>query len=299
MDHIHSHSGQSLNYNKAFGFGIALNLSYLIIELVYGLKVNSMSLVADAGHNLSDVLGLLLAWGASYLATTATNNTRTYGLRKSTILAALFNAIILLIAVGAISIEAIRKIINPQPTGGTTMMIVAGFGIVVNALTALTFMKGRKSDINIKGAFLHMASDAGVSFGVVAAGFLINITGFYLLDPVISIVIVIVILIGTWGLLRDSFKLSMDAVPKNINYNEVQEYLESLEGVKEVHDLHIWAMSTTETALTAHMIMPEEQKEERFLEKVCLQLYNNFKIEHSTIQIEKNPQSVNCERDKV
>ena len=299
MDHIHSHSGQSLNYNKAFGFGIALNLSYLIIEFVYGLKVNSMSLVADAGHNLSDVLGLLLAWGASYLATTATNNTRTYGLRKSTILAALFNAIILLIAVGAISIEAIRKIINPQPTGGTTMMIVAGFGIVVNALTALTFMKGRKSDINIKGAFLHMASDAGVSFGVVAAGFLINITGFYLLDPVISIVIVIVILIGTWGLLRDSFKLSMDAVPKNINYNEVQEYLESLEGVKEVHDLHIWAMSTTETALTAHMIMPEEQKEERFLEKVCLQLYNNFKIEHSTIQIEKNPQSVNCERDKV
>ena len=299
MDHINSHSGQSLNYNKAFGFGIALNLSYLIIEFVYGLKVNSMSLVADAGHNLSDVLGLLLAWGASYLATTATNNTRTYGLRKSTILAALFNAIILLIAVGAISIEAIRKIINPQPTGGTTMMIVAGFGIVVNALTALTFMKGRKSDINIKGAFLHMASDAGVSFGVVAAGFLINITGFYLLDPVISIVIVIVILIGTWGLLRDSFKLSMDAVPKNINYNEVQEYLESLEGVKEVHDLHIWAMSTTETALTAHMIMPEEQKEERFLEKVCLQLYNNFKIEHSTIQIEKNPQSVNCERDKV
>ncbi|MHB8853651.1 MAG: cation diffusion facilitator family transporter [Ignavibacteriaceae bacterium] len=299
MDHIHSHSSQSLNYNKAFGFGIALNLSYLIIEFVYGLKVNSMSLVADAGHNLSDVLGLLLAWGASYLATTETNNTRTYGLRKSTILAALFNAIILLIAVGAISIEAIRKIINPQPTGGTTMMIVAGFGIVVNALTALTFMKGRQSDINIKGAFLHMASDAGVSFGVVAAGFLINITGFYLLDPVISIVIVIVILIGTWGLLRDSFKLSMDAVPKNINYNEVQEYLESLEGVKEVHDLHIWAMSTTETALTAHMIMPGEQKEERFLEKVCLQLYHKFKIEHSTIQIEKNPQSVNCERDKV
>ncbi|MHB8337632.1 MAG: cation diffusion facilitator family transporter [Ignavibacteriaceae bacterium] len=299
MDHIHSHSSQSLNYNKAFGFGIALNLSYLIIEFVYGLKVNSMSLVADAGHNLSDVLGLLLAWGASYLATTETNNTRTYGLRKSTILAALFNAIILLIAVGAISIEAIRKIINPQPTGGTTMMIVAGFGIVVNALTALTFMKGRQSDINIKGAFLHMASDAGVSFGVVAAGFLINITGFYLLDPVISIVIVIVILIGTWGLLRDSFKLSMDAVPKNINYNEVQEYLESLEGVKEVHDLHIWAMSTTETALTAHMIMPGEQKEERFLEKVCLQLYHKFKIEHSTIQIEKKPQSVNCERDKV
>ena len=298
-DHNHSHSSQHLNYNKAFGFGITLNVTYLIIEFAFGLKVNSMALIADAGHNLSDVLGLLLAWGASYLATTATNNKRTYGLRKSTILAALFNAIILLIAVGAISIEAIRKIIEPEPIGGTTMMIVASIGVVVNTLTALLFMKGRQSDINIKGAFLHMAADAGVSLGVVSAGFLINITSFYLLDPVISMVIVIVIMVGTWSLLRDSFHLSMDAVPQNINFTEVQEYLESLEGVKEVHDLHIWAMSTTETALTAHLVMPGEQKEERFLEKVCTQLYDKFNIEHSTIQIEKNPQSANCEKHSV
>ncbi len=299
MSHDHSHSVQAKNYNKAFGFGIALNVAYLIIEFAFGLKVNSMALIADAGHNLSDVLGLLLAWGASYLATTATNNKRTYGLRKSTILAALFNAVILLIAVGAISIEAIRKIIEPEPIGGTTMMIVAGIGVVVNTLTALLFMKGRQSDLNIKGAFLHMAADAGVSLGVVGAGFLINITSFYLLDPVISILIIFVIMISTWDLLKESFHLSMDAVPKNINFNKVQEYLETLKGVKEVHDLHIWAMSTTETALTAHLVMPDEQKDERFLEKVSMQLYDKFKIEHSTIQIEKNPQSANCEKDKV
>ena len=299
MEHNHSHTLNSVSHNRSFAFGIALNVLYIVIEIGYGLKVNSMALIADAGHNFSDVLGLLLAWGASYLATTTPSQKRTYGLRKSTILAALFNAIILMIAVGAITIESIRKIIEPETIGGTTMMIVASVGVVINTLTALFFMKGRKNDINIKGAFLHMAADAGVSLGVVAAGFLINLTGFYLLDPMISIVIVIVITIGTWGLLKDSFNLSMDAVPRNINFEEVRNYLGSIEGVAEVHDLHIWAMSTTEIALTAHLVIPDEQKDDKFLGKICSQLHDRFDIEHSTIQIEKDAQSASCGTNNV
>jgi len=258
-----------------------------------------MALIADAGHNLSDVLGLILAWSAAYLAKTAVTKKRTYGLRKSTILAALFNALILLIAIGAIMIEAIRKISNPLPVAGNTMMIVAGIGVIINTITALLFMQGSQKDINIKGAFLHMAADAGVSLGVVASGFLINLTNFYLLDPIISIVIVIVIAAGTWNLLKDSFYLSMDAVPNGINYEKVRDYLSSLEGVKEVHDLHIWGMSTTENALTVHLVMPELQNDERFLERISTYLHEKFEIEHTTIQIEKCPQSLNCEEEIV
>lgn len=297
VEDTHSHNFQ--NYNKAFGFGIALNIIYIIVEVVYGLLINSMALLADAGHNFSDVLGLILAWGGAYLAQTAVTKSRTYGLRKATVLAALFNAIILLIAVGAITIEAIRKISDPAPIGGTTMMIVAGVGVIINTLTALLFMKGQEKDINIKGAFLHMAADAGVSLGVVAAGFLINITGLYLLDPIISLVIVVVITVGTWGLLRDSFHLSMDAVPKEIDFEKVQAYLNSLDGVKEVHDLHIWAMSTTETALTAHLVMPDGEQDDKFLGKICRTLDNQFGIEHSTIQVEKSAQSSSCESVNV
>ncbi len=297
--HNHSHGHTPSNYNKAFAVGISLNIVYVIVEVIYGLIVNSMALLADAGHNLSDVLGLLLAWGAAYLAKTAATSKRTYGLRKSTILAAFFNAIILLIAVGAISVESIRKIINPEPIGGTTMMIVAGIGVVINTITALFFMKGRQSDINIKGAFLHMAADAAVSLGVVAAGFLINLTGFFLLDPIISLVIVIVITFGTWGLLRDSFHLSMDAVPRDINFNEVMNFMEALKGVEEVHDLHIWAMSTTETALTAHLVIPHQENDDKFLSKVCKELNQKFGIGHSTIQIEKTAQSSNCENENI
>lgn len=295
----HNHPHQRINYNKAFAFGIALNIIYIIVEAIYGLTINSMALLADAGHNLSDVLGLALAWGGAYLANTAITKNRTYGLRKSTVLAALFNAIILLIAVGAISFEAIRKIIYPEPVGGTTMMIVAGVGVIINTLTALVFMKGREKDINIKGAFLHMAADAGISLGVVAAGLLINLTGFYLLDPIISLVIVIVITIGTWSLLRDSFHLSMDAVPRDIDFDKVQDYLSSIDGVKEVHDLHIWAMSTTENALTAHLVIPGEQKDDNFLSRVCKKLHDKYGIEHSTIQIEKNAQTASCESENV
>lgn len=297
--HNHTHSEEAINYSKAFGIGIALNIAYIVVEVIYGLLVNSMALIADAGHNFSDVLGLLLAWGGAYLARTAVTKNRTYGLRKSTILAALFNAIILLIAVGAITIEAIRKLFNPEPIGGTTMMIVAGIGVIVNTLTALLFLKGREKDLNIKGAFLHMAADAGVSLGVVAAGFLINLTGFYLLDPIISFIIVIVITIGTWSLLKDSLNLSMDAVPNHINVEEVEKFLSQINGVTEVHDLHIWAMSTTEIALTVHLVIPDGQTDDKFLGKICEQLHHKFEIEHSTIQIEKNPQSASCEAGNV
>lgn len=295
-EHTHSHNVQ--NYNKAFGFGIALNIIYIIVEVIYGLLINSVALLADAGHNFSDVLGLILAWGAAYLAKTAITKSRTYGLRKATVLAALFNAIILLIAVGAITIEAIRKISEPAPIGGTAMMVVAGVGVIINTLTALLFLKGRKKDINIKGAFLHMAADAGVSLGVVAAGFLINITGFYLLDPIISLVIVVVITIGTWGLLRDSFHLSMDAVPKDIDYEEVQNYLNSLEGVKEVHDLHIWAMSTTETALTVHIVYAGKYDRNSIIKKISKDLEHKFNIVHTTIQIE-NRDDNNCSQNEI
>ena len=294
MDHSHTH--EQLDYNKAFAFGIILNVIYIIIEFVFGLRINSMALIADAGHNLSDVLGLLLAWGASYLARTSTTNKRTYGLRKSTILAAFFNAIILLIAVGAISIEAVRKIIEPEPVGGTTMMIVAGIGVVINTLTALLFLKGKENDINIKGAFLHMAADAGVSLGVVTAGLVITYTNWLWLDPAISLLIVLVITIGTWGLLKDSFMLSMDAVPDKINVSKVKQYLKSLPFVKNIHDLHIWGMSTTETALTAHLVLDKFPADNQLVETINRKLHDEFGIKHPTIQLELTSETNNCEK---
>lgn len=297
-DHSHSHN-HIPNFNKAFAIGISLNVIYIIVEFTYGLAINSMALIADAGHNLSDVLGLLLAWIASHLARSIPTRTRTYGLRKSTILAALFNAVILLIAVGAITVEAIRKFIDPEPVAGNVIMIVAGIGVIINTITALLFIRGRKKDLNIRGAFLHMAADAAVSLGVVIAGLTISLTNWYWIDPVISLIIVVVITAGTWGLLKESFLLSMDAVPKNIDVDAVMNYLRSVEGVTEVHDLHIWAMSTTETALTAHLVMPQSQNDDLFLNRICSQLQKKFDIEHSTIQIEKNAQNSNCEIDKV
>lgn len=298
ISHSHSH-GHDTDYNKAFAFGITLNVIYVIVEFSYGIAINSMALIADAGHNLSDVLGLVLAWIASYLAKSSPTKTRTYGLRKSTILAALFNAVILLIAVGAITVEAIRKFIEPEPVAGNVIMIVAAIGVVINTITALLFISGRKKDLNIKGAFLHMAADAAVSLGVVLAGLAISITHLYWIDPIISLIIVVVITIGTWGLLKESFFLSMDAVPKNIDYDKVEKYLNSVKGVKEVHDLHIWAMSTTEIALTVHMVIPDHRKDDLFLKNLCFELHNRFGIEHSTIQIEENPQTNNCENRKI
>ncbi len=282
----HNHTHDKFNYNKAFAFGVILNISYIVIEFFYGLKINSMALIADAGHNLSDVLGLILAWGAAYLAKTVPTKTRTYGLRKSTILAALFNAIILYAAVGAIIVEAVRKFLFPEPVQGMTMIIVAGIGVVINTLTALLFLKGRENDINIKGAFLHMAADAGVSLGVVAAGLVITYTNWLWLDPAISLVIVIVIAVGTWGLLKDSFMLSIDAVPNKINISNVKKYLTSLPDIKDIHDLHIWAMSSTETALTAHLVLEKFPADNQLLETINNKLQNEFGIEHPTIQLE-------------
>ncbi|MFA6980508.1 MAG: cation diffusion facilitator family transporter [Ignavibacteriaceae bacterium] len=296
MEHNHNHSHVKFDYNKAFAFGIILNTIYIIVEFVFGLRINSMALIADAGHNLSDVLGLLLAWGASYLARTSTTNRRTYGLRKSTILAAFFNAIVLLIAVGAISIEAVRKFITPEHVGGTTMMIVAGIGVLINTLTALLFLKGKEKDLNIKGAFLHMAADAGVSLGVVIAGLIITYTNWLWLDPAMSLVIVIVITIGTWGLLKDSFMLSMDAVPDKINVPKVKQYLTSLPNVKDLHDLHIWGMSTTETALTAHLVVEKFPDNNQLVETINSKLHDEFGIEHPTIQLELTSETNNCEK---
>lgn len=258
-----------------------------------------MALIADAGHNLSDVLGLVLAWGASYLAQSTPTGRRTYGLRKSTILAALFNSVLLLIAIGAITIEAVRKFVEPEPVAGETIMIVAGIGVIINTLTAMLFISGRKKDLNIRGAFLHMTADAAVSLGVVLAGLAIINTGFYWIDPVISLIIVIVIAAGTWGLLKESFLLSMDAVPKNIDAEEVKQYLKSINGVTDVHDLHIWAMSTSEAALTVHLVMPDSDKDDLLLKKISTGLHNKFGIEHATIQIEKDARDSTCDCNKI
>lgn len=296
MEHNHNYSHEQNDYNKVFAFGIILNVIYVVVEFIFGLKINSMALIADAGHNLSDVLGLLLAWGATYLARSSTTTTRTYGLRKSTILAAFFNAIILLIAVGAITIEAVRKFISPESVQGTTMMVVAGIGVVINSLTALFFLKGKENDINIKGAFLHMAADAGISLGVVVAGLILTYTNWLWLDPAMSLVIVLVITIGTWGLLKESFMLSMDAVPNKINVSKVKQYLISLPFVKDIHDLHIWGMSTTETALTAHLIVEKFPTDNQLVETINTKLHDDFGIEHPTIQLELTSKTNNCEK---
>jgi cobalt-zinc-cadmium efflux system protein len=290
MSHNHSHT----QVNRAFLYGIILNSIYIVVEFIYGLSINSMALIADAGHNLSDVLGLVLAWGAATLAARSATAKRTYGFRKSTILAAFFNAIILLIAVGAISIEAIRKFITPAPVHGETMMLVAGIGVIINTLTALLFLKGRKEDLNIKGAFLHMAADAAVSLGVVAAGLVITYTTWVWLDPLISLVIVAVITIGTAGLLREAFNMSMDAVPENIDPVQVRKFLETLPDVRKIHDLHIWAMSTTESALTVHLVMDHHVIDNKFLSRICKDLHDNFGIDHATVQLEHSQSLGSC-----
>ena len=284
----HDHGQAPVNYDKAFAIGIALNVSYVAIEAVFGVLVHSLALVADAGHNLTDVLSLLLAWGASRLSQMQPTKRYTYGLRSSSILASLVNAIILLIAIGAIAWEAIRRFNQPQEIPGGTVMAVAAFGVVINAATALLFVNGRQSDLNIKGAFLHMAADAGVSLGVVVAGFAMSRTGLYWIDPLTSLVIVAIIAVGTWGLVRDSARLALQAVPPGIDANKVKAYLAALPEVVGVHDLHIWPMSTTETALTAHLEMPNGNSGDEFLHHVCKHLHDEFKIEHCTIQIEQN-----------
>ena len=245
------------SFGRAFAIGISLNLAYVIAQVVFGIAAHSLALLADAGHNFGDVLGLGLAWGASYLVTKKPTERYTYGLRKTSVLAALANAIFLLVAVGVITGEAIRRFSEHEPVAGMTVIWVAAIGVVINTATALLFMAGRKGDLNIRGAFMHMAADAAVSLGVVVAGFAILATGWHWLDPAVSLLINAVIVVGTWSLLRDSFKLSIDAAPEGMDVGEIKRHLAGQTGVTAVHDLHVWAMSTTETALTAHLVIPE------------------------------------------
>ncbi len=284
--HGHSHDHGQANYGRAFAIGTALNMGFVLIEAFYGYFAHSLALFADAGHNLSDVLGLLLAWGASVLARRKPTKRYTYGLRRSSILVALLNAIILLLAMGSIAWEAIRRFSEPSPVAGGMVIGVAVVGIAINTATALLFMSGRKGDLNIRGAFLHMVADAFVSLGVVLAGIAILTTGWLWFDPVVSLIIVAVVVVGTWQLLRDSVSLALDGVPENIELLAVRTYLEELPGVVEAHDLHIWAMSTTETALTAHLVMLAGSPGDGFLSRIAMELQEKFGIEHSTIQIE-------------
>ncbi len=280
------HAHAPADFGRAFLIGIILNTGFVIVEAVYGWLSGSMALIADAGHNLSDVLALVLAWVASIAAKRPPNERFTYGYKSSTILAALANAGLLLIAIGAILFETLHRMADPAPVEGETMAIVAGIGIVINAGTAALFLRGQH-DINIRGAFLHMAADALVSLGVVIAGLAILWTGELWIDPAVSLVIVAVIAWGTWGLLKDSVAMSMLAVPKGISESAVRSYLASLPGVEAVHDLHIWPMSTTETALTAHLVMPAGQPGDDFLREISQELEHHHRISHATIQVER------------
>ena len=294
MSHHHNHNHSPSDYNRAFAIGIALNVIYIVVEATYGFLAGSLALLADAGHNLSDVLGLLLAWGANYLVQRKPTQRHTYGWRKSSILAALANAIILLVAMGAIAWEAVRRFSDPSPVAGKTIIVVAAIGVVINTATALLFLSGRKKDLNIRGAFLHMAADAGVSAGVVVAGVIILAAGWLWIDPVVSLIITAIILFGTWGLLRDSFNLALDAVPAGIDPEAVKTYLSGLPGVAGVHDLHIWAMSTSETALTVHLLKPDVRDDDTLIEQASRELHDRFGIEHITIQWERRPELDHC-----
>lgn len=292
-DH-HGHHHGPARYDRAFAVAIGLNLAFVAIEAVAGLIIGSLALLADAGHNLSDVLGLVIAWGATWLSRRRPTPRRTYGYRRSSILASLANAVLLLIAVGAIVLESLRRVAAPAPVDGTTVAIVAAIGVLVNTATALLFLSGRKDDLNIKGAYLHMAADAAVSVGVVVGALVIMATGWIWIDPAISLVIAAVITLGTWSLLRDSLDLALDAVPVGIDHLAVERYLQGLPGVTEVHDLHIWAMSTTETALTAHLVRPHGTLDDALLAEACTTLQGRFGIGHSTIQVESGDGARAC-----
>jgi cobalt-zinc-cadmium efflux system protein len=289
----HEHASAPLTSSAAFAMGVALNLGFVLIEFAYGFAANSLALISDACHNLSDVLGLCLAWAAVRMARALPSKFRTYGLRRASILAALANAIVLLIVVGGISWEAAQRFYQPQLLSGNTVIWVAAVGVVINTASALLFMAGRKNDLNIRGAFLHMASDALVSVGVVAVGLIMRATGWLWLDPLISLLIGLVIIWSTWDLLRESINLALDAVPKNIDPHAVEDYLKALPGVQAVHDLHIWGLSTTEVALTAHLVMPQPPNDGYFLQQLSDALEEKFAIGHCTIQIEHG--DVACE----
>lgn len=290
--HAHAHGHHHApDYGRAFAIGIVLNLIYVIAEAGYGLLANSVALLADATHNLSDVLALVLAWGSTVLARRVPSQRFTYGLRSSSILAALANAAFLLLVTGGIAWEAIQRLLNPAPVSGAIVIWVAALGVVINTGTALLFMSGRKQDLNLRGAYLHMAADAMVSVGVVVAGIAMFFTGWVWLDPLVSLTVSVVIVAGTWGLLRDSVRLALAAVPEGIEIETVRAYLAGLPGVAEVHDLHIWGMSTTETALTVHLVMPQGHPSDGFMTDVSAHLQREYRIGHATIQVETDPDS--------
>ena len=284
--HGHGHHHAPASFGTAFAIGILLNGGFVAVEAAFGFLSGSMALIADAGHNLGDVLGLAIAWGAAVLSQRRPAGRFTYGFGSSSILAALLNAVLLLVAIGAISVEAIRRLIHPEPVPGLTMMIVAAVGILINGITALLFARGRKNDLNIRGAFLHMVADAAISAAVVVAGLVILSTGWEWLDPAVSLLIVLAIGIGTWGLLRDSVTMSLQAAPPGIEPEDVAALLRAEPGVAAIHDLHIWPMSTTETALTVHLLMPTGHPGDARLLAVSARLRERFGIGHATIQIE-------------
>jgi cobalt-zinc-cadmium efflux system protein len=290
----HHHHHAPPDYNRAFAVGVTLNLAFVIVEAVFGVLSDSLALLTDAGHNLSDVFGLLLAWGAAALARKKPSARRTYGYSRATIIASVFSGLLLMGAVGAIGWEAVGRLLDPPQPAGRTIMLVAAAGVIINTVTALFFLSGKDHDLNIRGAFLHMAADAVVSLGVVVSGALILFYGFNWVDPLISLVIAAVIFISTWGLLRDSLNLAVDAVPRNVDPGAVREFLSNLPGVHGLHDLHIWPMSTTETALTAHLVMTEFPKTDQFLNDVSRELEKRFSIKHSTIQMERRDSDIVC-----
>jgi cobalt-zinc-cadmium efflux system protein len=290
----HHHPAPGTSHGRAFALAIGVNTLFVAIEFIFGFIANSTALMADAGHNLSDVLGLMLAWGAALLARSAPNGRYTYGLRSTSILAALANALLLMVACGAIAWEAVHRFSHPAPVAGITVSVVAAIGVAVNGFSAWLFMAGSKDDLNLRGAYLHMAADAAISLAVVVVGVAIMYTGWTWLDPVVSIAIVLVIVVGTWSLLRESLQMVLAAVPNNVDADAVNEFLEGRPGVSEVHDLHIWAMSTTETALTAHLVMPGGYPGDGTIDGIVEALRMDFAIHHCTLQVEQGTTNHGC-----
>ena len=295
----HHHQHAAPDYSRAFAVGVALNVIFVVIEVAYGVMANSLALITDAGHNLSDVLGLLLAWGATYLAGKRPSRRRTYGYSRATILASMFSGLLLLAAVAVISWEAINRFFTPSEPAGQTIMMVAGIGVLINSITAWFFVSGKDHDLNIRGAYLHMAADALVSLGVVVSGFVIWKFGLKWFDPLSSLLIAAVIFWSTWGLLRDSLNLAIDAVPRDIDPEVIRKWLLDQPGVEGLHDLHIWPISTTQTALTAHLLMPEPPADDEFLHDLAMQLQEMFKISHATFQIERGDHDSPCKQSQT
>jgi cobalt-zinc-cadmium efflux system protein len=291
MTHDHEH-GQA-NYDRAFAIGVGLNVAIVVVQVGFGILAGSLALLADASHNLSDVLGLVLAWGAAILSRRAPTPYRTYGWRRSSILAALANALLLILVTGGIAWEAIRRLTDPSPVAGGIVIWAAAIAALVNGGAALLFLKGRNEDMNVRGAFLHLAADAAISLGVAFSGIAILLTGWLWIDPTVSLTIGVVILVGTWGLLRGATNLAMDAVPDDVDIEQVRGYLAGLPEVVGVHDLHVWAMSTTETALTVHLVLVGNGLNDALLDEINEELRHDFGIRHATIQLEE------CEQEHV